>query len=66
MKVRLLLITLIVLILTNSPVPIRAHARPKAPQYLSQFPTVQRVKAEIKGTDPIDTQARAGRSESNL
>ncbi|HEX5006469.1 MAG TPA: hypothetical protein VFV70_05115, partial [Hyphomonadaceae bacterium] len=30
----------------------------KPPAYLSQFPSVQRVTAEIKGSDPIDTQAR--------
>ena len=58
MKARLPLITLVVLVLTNSPVPIRAQAKPKAPPYVNQFPSVERVKAEIKGTDPIDTAAR--------
>lgn len=28
------------------------------PPYLSQMPTVERVKAEIKGSDPLDTAAR--------
>ena len=56
MKARLSLLTLVVLILTNSPLRIRAQAR--APQYLSEFPSVERVKAEVKGSDPIDTAAR--------
>jgi len=30
----------------------------KAPVYFRQFPSVQRVTAEIKGADPIDTQAQ--------
>lgn len=58
MKARILLVTLIVWILINSPIPIRAQAKPKPPPYLSQFPTVERVKAEVKGTDPVDTAAR--------
>jgi hypothetical protein len=35
-----------------------ALAQAKTPPYLSQFPPVERVKAEIKGSDPVDTAAR--------
>jgi hypothetical protein len=66
MKVRLFLIALTFLLLTDSPVPIRAQAKPKAPPYLSQFPTVERLKAQIKGTDLVDTQARLTQAFSLL
>ncbi|MGH2541319.1 MAG: tetratricopeptide repeat protein [Ardenticatenaceae bacterium] len=34
------------------------QAQTTDPPYLSQMPTVERVKAEIEGTDPMDTAAR--------
>lgn len=33
-------------------------AQATRPPHLSQFPTVERVKAEVKGSDPLDTAAR--------
>src|ERR1700687_5632259 len=66
MKARLFLTALLVSIFTNAPVPIRAQAKPKAAPYLSQSPTVERVKAQIKGTDLIDTQARLTQAFSLL
>jgi hypothetical protein len=56
MKILLSPVMLILLILANQPRAIQNHA--KTPPYLSQFPTVERVKAEVKGTDPVDTAAR--------
>ena len=37
-----------------------SHQRAQAtnPPYLRQFPSVERVKAEIKGTDAMETAAR--------
>lgn len=45
---------------------INIQAQTKNPPYLSQFPSVERVKAEVKGTDPIDTQARLAQAFSLL
>jgi tetratricopeptide (TPR) repeat protein len=36
----------------------RVRAQPTNPAYLSQMPSVTRVKAEIRGVDSIDTSAR--------
>jgi hypothetical protein len=38
--------------------PTSAANRPMDPAYLADMPSVDRVKNEIKGTDPADTQAR--------
>jgi hypothetical protein len=53
--------TPIILVLTialASMLTANIQARATNPSYLSQFPSVERVKAEIKGSDPIDTAAR--------
>ena len=42
---------------TSSALTSRA-AQSRDPPYLSGMPAVERVKAEIKGTDPVDTAAR--------
>lgn len=34
------------------------HAQTTNPPYLSQFPTAERIKADIKGSDAVDTSAR--------
>lgn len=38
--------------------PIGIEAQATHPPYLREMPAVERVKAEIKGTDPMDTAAR--------
>jgi hypothetical protein len=40
------------------PAPHAVVAQSLNPPYLSQMPSVARVKADIKGSDPIDTSAR--------
>ncbi|MEK6408720.1 MAG: hypothetical protein AABN34_17495 [Acidobacteriota bacterium] len=45
------------LILAPASLPT-TRAQATNPPYPSQFPSVERVKAEIKGTDPMDTAAR--------
>lgn len=45
------------LIFAPASLPITT-AQATNPPYLSQFPSVERVKAEIKGTDSMDTAAR--------
>ena len=39
-------------------IPIIAEAQALNPPYLSEMPTVERVKREIQGADPMDTAAR--------
>ena len=52
---RIVSIAFIVLI---SALGLRAQAMLLNQAYLNQFPTVERVKAEMKGSDPVDTHAR--------
>ena len=39
-------------------IPSQAAARPVQPAYLSEMPSVERVKTEIRGKDRLDTAAR--------
>lgn len=57
MKTRPALLT-VAIYAALSPVGFALAAQATDPPYLSQFPTVERVKAEIKGSDPVDTSAR--------
>jgi superkiller protein 3 len=55
------LVLVVVLALFQTANPIAQTSRGNQatnPAYLSQFPSVERVKAEIKGTDAMDTAAR--------
>lgn len=52
----LLVLAALIFGFANLTVGVRAQVR--TPPYLNQFPTVERVKSEIKGTDSIDTRAR--------
>ena len=38
--------------------PLAAPNQATNPPYLREMPSVERVKAEIKGSDPVDTSAR--------
>lgn len=42
----------------SSALPLPVHSQGTNPPYVSQFPSIERVKAEIKGTDALDTAAR--------
>src|ERR1041385_5140277 len=46
------------LILAVTLITISGASQTTNPAYLAEMPSVDRVKAEIKGSDPIDTSAR--------
>ena len=52
------LITLVLIAIALWPQTTAIRAQATNPSYLSQMPSVERVKAEIKGSDPVDTSAR--------